>query len=58
MLISNKIKEAIEKEIKTQKNLLKSLETQEANYNVDMSEIKDDIVKSIQYYEKILKEAA
>ena len=58
MLVSIKIRKAIESEAKAQKNLLKSLESQEANYKVDFSKHKAEINKSIEYYNKILDEAA
>ena len=58
MLVSIKIKKAIESEVKTQNNLLKALENQEANYKVDFSKHKAEINKSIEYYNKILDEAA
>lgn len=58
MLISIKIKKAIESENKNQKQLLKSLENQENNYKVDLSKAKTEISKSIEYYEKVLKETA
>ena len=58
MLVSIKIKKAIEVEAKSQKQLLKLLENQEANYGVDLSKEKTEINKSLAYYEKVLKEAA
>ena len=58
MLISIKIKKSIEKETKDQKQLLKSLENQENNYKVDLSKVKTEISKTIEYYEKVLKETA
>ncbi len=58
MLVSIKIKKAIEQEAKNQKQLLKLLENQEANYGVDLSKEKTEINKSLAYYEKVLKEAA
>ena len=57
MLISIKIKNDIEKEIKEQKQLLKSLEKQEHNYKVDLSKEKAGVSKNIEYYDKVLKEA-
>lgn len=57
MLISIKIKKTIETEIKNQKALLKLLVSQEQNYNVDLSEQKKDIEKSIEYYESVIKNA-
>lgn len=58
MLISVKIKKSIESEVKVQKNLLKALEVQEKNYSVDLSQPKEDVSKSLDFYEKVLKEAA
>ena len=58
MLVSIKIKKAIESEIKQQKALLKLLVAQESNYGTDYSKEKADINQSITYYEKVLKEAA
>ena len=58
MLVSIKIKKAMEAETKNQKNLLKLLINQEANYGVDLSKEKAEVNKSIAYYEKVLKEAA
>lgn len=58
MLISIKIKKAIETEAKSQKQLLKLLVNQEANYCVDLSQEKAEINKSIEYYDKVLKEVA
>ncbi len=58
MLISIKIKKAIEVEAKSQQQLLKLLVNQEANYGVDLSKEKAEINKSLAYYEKVLKEAA
>lgn len=58
MLISVKIRKSIESEVKVQKSLLKALEVQEKNYNVDLGQQKEDISKSLEYYEKVLKEAA
>ena len=47
MLLSLKIKKVIESEIKVQQTLKKSLELQEANYGVDLSNMKNDIDKVI-----------
>lgn len=58
MLVSLKIKKAIEAEVKGQKALLKLLESQEANYNSDCNEVKENVKASIDYYNKILNEAA
>lgn len=58
MLISIKIKKAIETEAKSQAQLLKLLENQEANYGVDLSKEKAEINKSLEYYDKVLKEVA
>lgn len=58
MLISIKLKKAIEGEIKAQQTLLKLLENQEQNYNVDCSKEKAEIEESIAYYNKVIKDAA
>ena len=58
MLVSIKIKKAIEQEAKNQKQLLKLLVNQEANYGVDLSKEKAEINKSLEYYDKVLKEVA
>lgn len=55
MLLSLKIKKAIESEIKVQQALKKSLELQEANYGVDLSNMKNDIEKVITYYQDFIK---
>lgn len=55
MLLSLKIKKAIESEIKVQQALKKSLELQETNYNVDLSNMKNDIEKVIAYYQDFIK---
>lgn len=55
MLLSLKIKKAIESEIKVQQTLKKSLELQEANYGVDLSNTKNDIDKVIAYYQDFIK---
>lgn len=55
MLLSLKIKKVIESEIKIQQTLKKSLELQEANYGVDLSNMKNDIDKVIAYYQDIIK---
>ena len=55
MLLSLKIKKAIESEIKVQQALKKSLELQEANYGVDLSNMKNDIDKVIAYYQDFIK---
>ena len=56
MLVSKTIKSVIEKEIKAQKAYLATLEKQEKNYEIDMTEEKSNVKNSISYYEKILKE--
>ena len=56
MLVSEKIKEVIKKEIKSQENLLKILELQEKNYDKDYGQDKQDIKNSIAYYNRILNE--
>ena len=58
MLVSEKIKKVIEVEIKSQKQLLKLLDAQEKNYKVDYSDEKENINKSLEYYNKILNEVA
>lgn len=55
MLLSLKIKKVIESEIKVQQALKKSLELQEANYGVDLSNMKNDIDKVIAYYQDFIK---
>ena len=55
MLLSLKIKKVIESEIKVQQTLKKSLELQEANYGVDLSNMKNDIDKVINYYQDFIK---
>ena len=55
MLLSLKIKKVIESEIKVQQALKKSLELQEANYGVDLSNMKNDIEKVIAYYQDFIK---
>lgn len=55
MLLSLKIKKSIESEIKVQQTLKKSLELQEANYGVDLSNMKNDIDKVIAYYQDFIK---
>ena len=55
MLLSLKIKKVIESEIKVQQALKKSLELQEVNYGVDLSNIKNDIEKVIAYYQDFIK---
>lgn len=56
MLVSIKVKELIKKEIKAQENYLKILVQQEKNYNVNLSDEKEETKLSIEYYNKILKE--
>lgn len=58
MLISLKIKKVIEAEIKAQKSVIKMLEAQESNYGTNVKEVVDQAKQSINYYEKVLKEAA
>lgn len=55
MLLSLKIKKVIESEIKVQQTLKKSLELQETNYGVDLSNMKNDIEKVIAYYQDFIK---
>ena len=55
MLLSLKIKKVVESEIKVQQALKKSLELQEANYGVDLSNMKNDIDKVIAYYQDFIK---
>lgn len=56
MLVSEKIKDAIKKEIKSQENLLKLLENQEKNYGKNYEDEKVEIKNSIAYYNKVLNE--
>lgn len=58
MLISLKIKKAIEQEIKAQKSVVKILKNQETNYGTNVKEVVDQANNSITYYEKVLKDAA
>ena len=58
MLISEKLKKAIESEAKKQASVLKILESQEAEYKVNLSKAKEDVKASIVYYNTILEEAA
>lgn len=55
-LVSESIKKAIEKEKKSQQTFLKTLESQEKNYGKDYTEEKENVKKSIAYYQKILQE--
>ena len=57
MLLSAKIVKEIEKEIKTQKDLIKTLELQEQQYECDWTQVKEQARKIIDYYYKVLKEA-
>lgn len=56
MLVSNKVKELIKKEIKAQENYLKILIQQEKNYNVNLSDEIEETKLSISYYNKVLEE--
>lgn len=56
MLVSNKIKEMIKKEIKAQESYLKILVQQEKNYNVNLSDEIEETKASIEYYNKVLEE--
>lgn len=58
MLVSEKIKKAIESEVKSQNSFIKLIEAQEKNYGEDYSEKKEAIKKTLNFYEKILNEAA
>lgn len=58
MLANKKILKSIENEIKSQKTLLKLLNNQETNYNVDLSSEIKNVIDSIAFYENVLKEAA
>ena len=58
MLISEKVKNIIQNEIKSQKALLKLVISQETSYGQSYETVKADINKTITYYEKVLKEAA
>ena len=57
-VISIKIIKAIEQEVKNQKLFIKALENQEKNYGSDFTEEKNKTQESIDYYNKMLKEAA
>lgn len=54
-LVSESIKKAIEKETKSQQTFLKTLESQEKKYGKDYTEEKENVKKSIAYYEKFYK---
>lgn len=56
MLVSNKVKELIKKEIKGQENYLKILVQQEKNYNVNLYDEIEETKASIEYYNKVLEE--
>lgn len=56
MLVSEKIKSAIKKEIKAQETAIKVLENQEKEYGLTFPKEKALIKESINYYNKILKE--
>lgn len=55
-LISEKIKKAIESELKSQQAYLKLLESQEKYYGKDHTEEKEFVKKTIANYDKMLKE--
>lgn len=57
MLLSAKIRKEIEKEINVQKALIKSLEGQEQQYECDLTQVKEQLRKNIDYYYKVLKES-
>ena len=56
MLVSEKIKEIIKKEVKSQQSVIKVLENQEKEYGLQFPKEKEIINKSIEYYNKILNE--
>ena len=56
MLLSVKIRKEIEKEIKVQKEFIKQLENHEQQYGVDYTQQKEQVLKRIDYYYKVLKE--
>lgn len=56
MLLSAKIRKEIEKEIKVQKEFIKQLENHEQQYGCDYTAEKEQVLKSIDYYYKVLKE--
>lgn len=56
MLVNEKIKATIKSEIKSLQALLKSLESREVNYKVDLSKAKQEITDSLSYYAQILEE--
>lgn len=56
MLVSEKIKSLIKKEIKAQESVINILENQEKEYGLDFQKEKKLIKESIDYYNKILKE--
>ena len=56
MLVSEKIKEIIKKEVKSQQSVIKVLENQEKEYGFQFTKEKEMINKSIEYYNKVLNE--
>ena len=56
MLMSVQVKKIIENEIKGQNSLIKMLEKQEILYNADVKKVVDHAGKTIEFYEKFLKE--
>lgn len=57
MLVSEKIRKTIKAEMKAQEGLVKLLEKQEKEYGANYSKEKEQIQKSIEYYNKVLNEA-
>lgn len=57
MLVSEKIRKTIKAEVKAQEGLVKLLEKQEKEYGANYSKEKEQIQKSIEYYNKVLSEA-
>jgi hypothetical protein len=58
MLISLDLKKRIEAEKKETETIIKTLEKRESKYNEDLTGVKDQLKSSVEFYDKILKEAA
>ena len=58
MLLSQKVVDLINKEIKAQANLKKGLEAQSKSYKIDNSKAIELTQKSIDYMDQMLKNAA
>lgn len=56
-LISLKIESTLKAEIKSQQQYLKALESQEKNYDVDLTDEKNRCKEVISYYEKVINDA-